>query len=189
MKTTTKYKPNVEIVADPESLARRSVDIFVAEAKKAIEARGVFYVAVSGGNTPKRFFELLGKIPQAHALPWDRIHLFWVDERIVAVDSHSSNYRLAAETFLRDVAIPEGNVHRIPTEYDDFEAAAHRYEETIREVFGLEAGRMPQFDLIVLGMGAGGIRARCFRIPMPRLTRKTWHALSMSWMRSSTGLH
>jgi 6-phosphogluconolactonase len=156
MKTTTKHKPNVEIVADPESLAQRSVEIFVAEAQKAIEARGVFYVAVSGGNTPKRFFELLGKVPQARSLPWDRIHLFWVDERIVAVDSHSSNYRLAAETFLRDVAIPEGNVHRIPTEYDDFEAAARRYEETIREVFGLEAGRMPQFDLIVLGMGAEG---------------------------------
>ncbi len=159
MKTVTKYKPNVEVVSNPESLAQRSVEIFVADAKKAkkaTKAKDAFYVAISGGNTPRRFFELLGEAPQAIALAWDKVQLFWVDERIVEIDSQSSNYKLAADTFLDKVAIPEANVHRIPTEYGDFKAAAHRYEETIREVFGLEARQVPEFDLIVLGMGADG---------------------------------
>ncbi|MGD8500228.1 MAG: 6-phosphogluconolactonase [Phycisphaerales bacterium] len=156
MKTTTKYSPNVEVVSDPESLAQRSVEIFVADAEKAIKAKDVFYVAVSGGHTPKRFFELLGEMPQADSLPWDRIQLFWVDERIVSADSQWSNYKLAADTFLAQVAIPPENVHRIPTEYGDFKAAARSYEETIRETFGLEAGQIPQFDLVVLGVCAEG---------------------------------
>lgn len=156
MGTTVEFKPNIEVVGDPESLAQRSVAVFVSGAQRAIETRDAFRVAVSGGHTPKRFFELLGKHAQARSLPWDKIHLFWVDERIVPVESHLSNYRLAADTFLREVPIPEANVHRIPTEHCDFRDAARRYEQTIRGVFALEAGQIPRFDLIVLGMGADG---------------------------------
>jgi 6-phosphogluconolactonase len=156
MKTTAQYKPNVEVVPDPESLAQSSIRIFVADAKRAIKAKGIFYVAVSGGNTPKRFFELLAESPQASSLPWDKIQLFWVDERYVRPDSQWSNYKLAADTFLTKVAIPETNVHRIPTEDEDFKAAAHRYEQTIRGVFRLESGQVPEFDLILLGMGPDG---------------------------------
>jgi 6-phosphogluconolactonase len=94
MKTTTKYKPNIEIVADPETLAQRSVELFIADAQKAIRAKNAFYVAISGGHTPKRFFELLSDAPQANSLPWDRVQLFWVDERIVGADSQWSNYKL-----------------------------------------------------------------------------------------------
>ena len=156
MKTTAQYKPNIEIVSDPESLAQRSIRVFVADAQKAIKAKDTFYVAISGGNTPKRFFELLGESPQASSLPWDKIQLFWVDERYVRPDSQWSNYKLAVDTFLTRVAIPKANVHRIPTEDEDFNAAAHRYEETIRELFGLGAGKVPEFDLILLGMGSDG---------------------------------
>lgn len=156
METTAKYKPNVEIAPDPETLAQRSVELFVAEAQKAIKTKDTFYVAISGGNTPKRFFELLSEVPQANSLPWDKIQLFWVDERYVQPDSQWSNYKLAADTFLAKVAIPGRNIHRIPTEYDDFKAAASCYEQTIREVFGLDEKQRPEFDLIVLGMGADG---------------------------------
>jgi 6-phosphogluconolactonase len=82
--------------------------------------------------------------------------LFWVDERYVHPESEQSNYKLAADTFLTKVPIPETNVHRIPTELEDFKAAARRYEGTIREVFGLGAGKLPEFDLILLGMGSDG---------------------------------
>lgn len=150
------YKPNIKVAGDPESLARQCLEFFVAKAEKAIEEEGAFRVAISGGNTPKRFFELLGEAPQAKNLPWDKIQLFWVDERYVPPDSPSSNYRLAAGTFLTKVAIPKKNVHRIPTEYDDIKMAARCYEEEIRKVFGLEEGRLPRFDLVVLGMGAEG---------------------------------
>lgn len=156
MRATTRFEPNVEVVRDPANLARRSAEIFVAEALKAVGSKGVFHVAVSGGNTPAHFFELLGRMPEANSLPWDKIQLFWVDERIVEPDSPLSNYRLAADTFLARVDIPPQNVHRIPTEYGDFEAAAKCYEQTIREVFALEEGRLPEFDLIVLGIGSDG---------------------------------
>ena len=156
METTANYKPNVEVVSDPEGLAQRSVALFVDDAEKAIKAKGTFYIAISGGHTPQRFFELLGEVSKAKALPWDKIQLFWVDERYVPPDSKWSNYKLAADTFLAKVAIPKENVHRIPTEYNDFKAAAQCYEETIRKVFGLRENQFPQFDLIVLGMGAEG---------------------------------
>ena len=156
MEAMANYKPNVEIVSDPESFALRSVELFAADAEKAIKAKNDFYVAISGGNTPRLFFELLGKTPKAKALPWDRVHLFWVDERCISRGSQGSNYKLAAGTFLTKVAIPEKNIHQIPTEYSDYRVAACRYEDTIREVFGLEENHVPEFDLIVLGMGADG---------------------------------
>ncbi len=156
MKTTIKHKPNVEVVSDSEVLAQRSVDIFIADAQKAIRANDNFNVAISGGHTPKLFFELLGEFPKARSLPWDKVQLFWVDERYVKPDSQWSNYKLAADSFLGKVSIPETNVHRIPTEYEDFKVAARRYEQTIREVFGLGQNQIPEFDLIVLGMGAEG---------------------------------
>ena len=156
MEATTNFQPNVEVVSDPEVLARRSAEIFIDEALRAIKTKGVFRVAVSGGHTPEHFFKLLGEMPQANSLPWDKIQLFWVDERIVDPDSPLSNYKLAADTFLSRVAIPPENIHRIPTEYEDFEVAARSYEQTIRDVFSLEKGRLPEFDLIVLGMGVDG---------------------------------
>ena len=156
METSTNYKPNVEVASDCGNLARQSVEHFVADAEKAVRAKGIFYVAISGGHTPRHFFELLGEEPAARNLSWDKIHLFWVDERIVQPDSQWSNYKLAADTFLPKVGIPEENVHRIPTEHDDFKFAACRYEETIRRVFGLGGNEIPEFDLIVLGMGAEG---------------------------------
>ncbi|MFC1604536.1 6-phosphogluconolactonase [Planctomycetota bacterium] len=162
METTTKYKSNVEVVSDPESLAQNTLRIFIADAQKAIKTKDVFNVAISGGNTPKLFFELLGKTPQAGSLPWDKIQLFWVDERYVSPDSQWSNYKLAADTFLTRVAIPEANVHRVPTEHEDFKVAANDYEQTIRKVFGLEAGQVPKFDLILLGMGSEGHTASLF---------------------------
>jgi len=156
METAAKYKPNVEIASDAESLAHRSIEIFVADAQKAIKAKGVFYVAISGGHTPFRFFQLLGEMPQAKSLPWDKIQVFWVDERYVSPDSQWSNYKLAADAFLNKVAIPQENIHRIPTEYGDIKVAARCYEDTIRRVFSLKQDQVPEFDLVVLGMGVEG---------------------------------
>ncbi|MBN2183035.1 MAG: 6-phosphogluconolactonase [Sedimentisphaerales bacterium] len=154
--TTIKYEPKVEVVSDPDRFAQRSVEIFITDAEKAIETKNIFYVALSGGNTPKHFFEMLGEQPRARNLPWNKIHLFWVDERYVPPVSPQSNYKLAADTFLSKVAVPQNNIHRIPTEYCDFHVAAQKYEETIRNVFNLEQSGTPEFDLIVLGMGADG---------------------------------
>ena len=152
----TSAKPNIEITSSEKSLAERSLQIFIEDAEKAIREKDVFYVAISGGHTPEHFFELLGDSPKSNALPWEKVQLFWVDERYVPPDSKSSNYKLAADTFLKKVPIPEDNVHKIPTGYHDVKAAASFYEGVIREAFHLEENQLPQFDLIVLGMGADG---------------------------------
>lgn len=156
METTAKFRPNVEVASDAEDLAQRAVELFVSTAREALESRGAFYAALSGGQTPHRAFELLGASPAARSLRWQKIQLFWVDERVVPCDCAQSNYRLAAETFLSRVPIPPDNIHRIPTEYDDINMAAHVYEAVIREAFGVAAETIPQFDLMVLGMGTDG---------------------------------
>jgi 6-phosphogluconolactonase len=156
MQTTARYKPNIEIAMDQEDLAHRSVQLFVAAAREASESRGVFYTAISGGHTPERFFQLLATADEAQALPWERVQVFWVDERYVSPDSEASNYRLAADTFLNKVGIPRANIHRIPTEYEDINDAARTYEQAIRTVFRLRENEIPEFDLIVLGMGSDG---------------------------------
>ena len=146
----------MEVADDPESVAKRSLDLFVSRAEKAIGEKGVFYVAISGGQTPRRFFELLAETEQGRALAWDKVHLFWVDERLVPTYSEWSNYNLASQIFLDRVAIPPENVHHIRTDYGDFAVAAASYEQTIRKVFGIEVGQLPEFDLILLGMGTDG---------------------------------
>ena len=156
METTAKFQPHVEVASDVEDLARRSVQLFVKSAREALASRGRFCTALSGGLTPRRTFELLGTDPQARSLLWQKVEVFWVDERYVPSDSPYSNYRLAAEAFLNNVPIPTDNVHRIPTEYEDIGSAASAYEATLRDVFDVEVGEVPQFDLIVLGMGTDG---------------------------------
>ena len=156
METIAKDKPSVEIIADRESLAHRSVDFFIEHANQAIDKKGVFYVAISGGHTPERFYELLCHEDHINEIPWDKVRLFWVDERYVPPDSVLSNYKLAADTFLQKVSIPPENIYRIPTELSDSNQAARSYEHTIRTVFQLTERQLPQFDLIVLGMGADG---------------------------------
>jgi len=156
METTAKYKPNIEIASDAEDLARRTVQLFVSAAQEALKAKGAFHVALSGGQTPKQTFETLAASPAAKALPWNQIQVFWADERYVPSDSPHSNFRLASEALLTKVPIPPDNIHRIPTEHTDIGVAVRLYEAQVRSVFGIEDDRVPEFDLVVLGMGTDG---------------------------------
>jgi 6-phosphogluconolactonase len=162
MGTAAKYNTNIEITPDAESFALRGVQIFIRNAERAIQERGKFCVAISGGQTPVNFFRLLGDLAQSRSLAWDKIHLFWVDERMVETDLRFSNYKIAADTFLPKVDIPKENIHRIPTEYSDLREAAFSYEKTIRDVFRLEQEQIPCFDLIVLGLSVEGCPGSLF---------------------------
>jgi 6-phosphogluconolactonase len=148
--------PNVRVVADADAVARLCLKLFIAEFERVIKTKNAFRMAISGGHTPQKFFEMLGSDVDAQKLSWDKIHLFWVDERYVPHDSPLSNYKLAADTFLKKVPIPKPNVHPVPTEHEDSDATVRLYEKTIRSVFGVKKGQMPRFDLVVLGMGADG---------------------------------
>jgi len=134
-------------------LADKAFKIFAQKAEESIKKNGVFRVAVSGGHTPEKFFNLLA---EAVDFDWPRIHIFWVDERYVPPTDENSNYHLAETTFLKQVPIPAKNVHRIPTEASDYGFAAGQYELTIRKAFGLKPGQIPEFDLMILGLGNDG---------------------------------
>jgi len=156
METINNTQLNITHVTTPEDLAVTALDMFISSANKAIQAKGTFDVAISGGHTPTRFFELLGGTAKAGKIQWDHVQLFWVDERCVRPDDQASNYRLAAETFLGKVPVPEGNVHRVPGECSDYAQAVREYADTLRRVFNLAPGQVPEFDLMVLGMGPDG---------------------------------
>jgi 6-phosphogluconolactonase len=146
-----------------EALAHAMAEQILEAIQTAVAARGVARIAISGGNTPRLTFELLADPaePFLRSLPWDRLDLFWVDERCVPPDDKDSNYRMTREALLERVPLPADRVFRIEGELDPEEAAA-RYESAIRNRFRLEGAEVPTFDLIALGMGDDGHTASLF---------------------------
>lgn len=148
------------VFADPEALARAARDRFADEARAAVRERGTFAVALCGGSTPRRLYELLSELPagtQPPAVPWTRAHFFWGDERLVPPDHGASNYRMASQALLSRLDLAPEQVHRVPTDLDP-ERCARAYEEDLRRSF---AGA-PRFDLVLLGIGADGHTASLF---------------------------
>lgn len=143
---------NVEVYADAPALATAAAEAFSNAAERAIEERGRFAVALVGGSTPKALYETLAD-EYGGAPYWPRVHAFFGDERPVPPDHEDSNYRTAREALLDRV--PVGSVHRMRGELDPAEAA-RLYEEELREFFGVAAGEVPRFDLVLLGMGGDG---------------------------------
>ena len=151
----------LRVYADAEQLARAAAELFVSQAAEAIQARGRFRVALSGGSTPRRVFQLLATDEFSSRIGWDRVDLFWGDERYVAADDRDSNYRMTADTLLRHIPIPATNIHRVRTEISPAAAAASAYEIEIRQIFQYPSS-VPQFDLVYLGLGANGHTASLF---------------------------
>ena len=149
----------LKIVPDSSALARTAAQEFHRVAEAAIQERGRFSVALSGGNTPRSVYSLLAS--EHKQLPWDRIHVFFGDERHVPPDHPDSNFRMASESLLSKVPIPEKNIHRIHAELHA-EAAATEYDQQLRDFFGLVNHNWPRFDLIYLGIGEDGHTASLF---------------------------
>ena len=141
-------------VANPQLLAQRAADEFVATASLAIRDRSRFAVALSGGGTPRAMLETLS----ARSLDWASIDFFWSDERCVGPDDADSNYRMAHEALLSRIAVPENNVHRMRGELAP-SAGASAYDAELRSYF---ADRPPFFDLLFLGLGPDGHTASLF---------------------------
>lgn len=151
------------VVEDAAALAARAAQHFVELAEQAVAARGRARIAISGGSTPKATFQLLGDPgqPWRARMPWERIELFWVDERCVPPDHADSNYRMTREALLDRAPLSPGQIHRIEGELAPEEGAA-RYESDLRNSFRLEGAETPVFDLIQLGMGPDGHTASLF---------------------------
>jgi 6-phosphogluconolactonase len=158
-------KPEIRILADADALTRAAAEEFAARAGEAVRGTGAFAVALSGGSTPKALFRLLageGDASFRGRVPWDRVQIFWGDERHVPPDHPDSNYRMTYETLLSRVPIPPENIHRIQGEDPDADRAAESYEQTLRHDFRLTEGQLPRFDLTLLGMGPDGHTASLF---------------------------
>jgi 6-phosphogluconolactonase len=152
----------LRVYGDAEQLARAAAELFVTAASEAISARGRFRVALSGGSTPRRVYELLATTPFSSRIDWDHVDVFWGDERYVPPDDLDSNYRMTAEALLSHVPVPLANIHRVPTEISPPSAAAGAYEDTIRKSFLGDSNSVPQFDLVYLGLGTNGHTASLF---------------------------
>jgi 6-phosphogluconolactonase len=151
------------VLPTPAATARAAAQFFSDVALKAATDRGIARIAISGGTTPKSMFALLADPAEAFLklVPWDRIELYWVDERCVPPDHAESNFRMTKEALLSKVPLPAERVHRMEGELDP-EVAAARYESVIRNTFRLEGAETPAFDLILLGMGDDGHTASLF---------------------------
>ena len=155
--------PIVRIFPDAEAVSRAAAEEFIRRAAKAIAARGRFTVALSGGSTPKRLYELLAEPPLRSQVDWGRVEVFWGDERCVPPDNKESNYHTAREAMLSRLQFPPERVHRMEAERPDRDAAARDYQAVVARTFGVAAdGPPPAFDLILLGMGPDGHTASLF---------------------------
>lgn len=145
---------HIEVGADLEAVARRAAE-WITDLARAGEGR--FTIALSGGSTPRRLYQLLAAPPFRDVLPWPRIHWFWGDERVVPWDHPDSNYGMAHAALLAHVPAPPQNVHGIATAGEP-EAAARAYERVLKSYYGadrLDPAR-PLFDVQLLGLGADG---------------------------------
>lgn len=152
-------KPLIRIFKDTEALSRSAADLFVEQALRSIRERGQFLVALNGGSTPARLFQLLSS--ESHdKVDWSKTHIFWGDERLVSADDPESSYGQAWTLFLRHVPIPESNVHRIGGELKPTDSAK-AYAGTLKK-FAAPLLEFPRFDLVFLGMGEDGHTASLF---------------------------
>jgi 6-phosphogluconolactonase len=148
------------VFPDLDALSRGALEELLRVMRDAIQERGRFAIALAGGNTPAKMYALWAAAgDHGVSTPWEKVHLFWGDERYVPTDSPLSNYRMARETLIGRVPIPAANVHPMPTDSPRPEAAAEAYEAELRKFFG---GAAPAFDVQLLGLGVEGHVASLF---------------------------
>ncbi len=138
----------LETLADAGAVAQRAAETIAAEARAAVQARGVFTLAVSGGSTPWQMLRLLA----TQDVPWKSVHLFQVDERIAPDGDPDRNMTHIAETLLASAPLPASQVHAMPVTAKDIDVAARSYAQTLRDI----AGSPAVLDLAHLGLGPDG---------------------------------
>jgi 6-phosphogluconolactonase len=152
-------KPEIHIFKDVEELSRTAADIFVRQSTESIAERSRFLVALNGGSTPNRLFQLLAA-DYREQVDWSKVHVFWGDERCVPVEDPGSSYVQARDLLLKHVPIPDSNIHRIKGELGPVDAAKE-YSFALKE-FASPPLEWPRFDLVYLGMGEDGHTASLF---------------------------
>lgn len=148
---------DVRQFADGEAAATACAQQILDWLGEALDNRGQASFAISGGSSPRRMFEIFART----RFDWERVHLFWVDERAVPPSDQQSNFKFAQDAWLRPGNFPAPNTHRVLAELAPADAAA-RYAEEIQRFFGLASGEMPRFDVVHRGMGPDAHTASLF---------------------------
>src|SRR5579863_1626231 len=151
---------HIAIYPDLATISQQAAAYIMRIINEAIVTRGRFAIALSGGNTPKELYGLLGSEPYKSQIDWQLVDIFWSDERCVPPDDAESNYNMAHEVLLRHIPIPAAQVHRMPADQPDRDAASLAYTQEMQRVFGTNG--IPGFDLLQLGMGPEGHTASLF---------------------------
>lgn len=161
-------KPNLKVYSDLAGVSEAVAESITEMITTAPADR--FYLALAGGNTPRTLYNLLAR-KFRNRIPWDRVHLFWSDERYVPQDDPRSNYRLVRESLLEHIEIPASNIHQMRTDFADPDDAAMSYETVLRGHFSLP---WPAFSLVLLGLGVDGHTASLFPGSPVLEERKRW---------------
>lgn len=146
------------VFADLDELSHAASEECVRAATEAVSARGRCLIALSGGHTPERAYQIWST-EYRDKMPWEKTHFFWGDERFVGADDPKSNYRMAHEALFKNVKVPPENIHPIRTDFPQADQAAQEYERVLR-TFIAETG--PSFDVMLLGLGVEGHTASLF---------------------------
>lgn len=152
---------SVEIV-EPRVYIAVVADEIVASIRDAISDHGRCSIALSGGSTPGAIYRALSRPPSVNDVEWDKVDMYWGDERWVPLDHTSSNYRMTQETLLAHIPQPGPRIHHVRTDLESPEEGAKDYEEQIRKAEGAAAGEIPVFDIVLLGVGEDGHTASIF---------------------------
>jgi len=173
--------PEIRILTDLNAITRRAAQEFLQAATSAVAQSGVFNVALTGGSTPKPLYALLAGDPALRSqIPWDKMRVYFGDERNVGPDHPYSNYRMANEAMLSRVPLKAEQIFRMKGEYNDTARAAQEYEQTLRGSLKIGEGQFPRFDLILLGMGNEGHTASLF--PGTKALHETKRMVVGNWV-------
>jgi 6-phosphogluconolactonase len=171
----------IRILADLPAIAKRAAQEFLQAATSAVAKNHAFTASLAGGNTPKALYSLLATDPVLRAqLPWDKMRLYFGDERNVAPDHADSNFRMATEALIAKAPLKPEQVFRIKGEYKDTEKAAQEYEQALHASFKLADGQFPRFDLVLLGMGSEGHTLSLF--PGTKALHETKRLVVRNWV-------
>jgi 6-phosphogluconolactonase len=151
---------SISVYTDTDILSQEAAQYVVRVATESIASHRRFTIALSGGSTPKKLYTLLGEEPYRSQIDWSLVDIFWSDERCVPPDDKESNYWLAQQVLLSKISLPANQIHRMPADQTDRNAASYAYTLEMQQTFGSDG--VPAFDLIQLGMGPEGHTASLF---------------------------
>jgi 6-phosphogluconolactonase len=144
----------IEVLKNGNELSQKFAGWLMHYINVSLQTKDLFTIALSGGNTPKKLYQLLASDPYKDQIDWQKLHIFWGDERYVPHDDERNNAKMAFDVLLDHVPVPKSQIHIMRTDIDP-ETSASEYEKLLHNYFPLTTNdsRLKTFDLVLLGLG------------------------------------